>query len=137
MKISNAYVFMYALVLVLWLSEAERHVRVANDLGQGLNLTIHCRSHNDDLGLKELPYGFYFEWAFNSNIWGSTVFYCDMGWQQGSGHYDVFVARRDNSRCHYRCWWVARQDGLYALDEQHNVYNFWFPWNKTAPGVLL
>ncbi|XP_010245686.1 PREDICTED: uncharacterized protein LOC104589164 [Nelumbo nucifera] len=124
-------------VLVLCLSEAavvlgKIDVRITNEIGNGYGLSIHCRSKNDDLGQKMLKGNMYAEWAFDANIWGTTLYYCDMVWQLGWGHYDVYVASRDKSRCHYNCWYSARQDGLYAYDEVNGTYSFWARW-ETNP----
>lgn len=40
------------------------HVRIKNDLGDGVNLTVHCKSKEDDLGVLVLPNDQFFEFSF-------------------------------------------------------------------------
>ncbi|KAK8980636.1 hypothetical protein V6N11_072951 [Hibiscus sabdariffa] len=37
------------------------NVRIYNDLGSGINLTVHCKSKDDNLGEQHLGYRNYFE----------------------------------------------------------------------------
>uniref|UniRef100_A0A6N2KHR5 S-protein homolog n=1 Tax=Salix viminalis TaxID=40686 RepID=A0A6N2KHR5_SALVM len=60
-------------------------LHITNDLGQGLDLTIHCKSRNDDLGQHVVPFGGEYTIDFCPNFWGTTLFFCGM-----SDIYDIY-----------------------------------------------
>ncbi|KAI6685103.1 hypothetical protein NL676_031016 [Syzygium grande] len=59
---------------------SEVHVSIKNRLGSGKNMTLHCQSKDDDLGEQTVEDGGKFGWDFDVNVWGTTLYYCDMGW---------------------------------------------------------
>ncbi|KAL8050647.1 hypothetical protein ABFX02_06G094300 [Erythranthe guttata] len=70
-NISPQIAFIAIFILqILTLSEASR-VTVINDI------TIHCYSSEDDLGVHALSYGAKYSWHFHVNFWGTTIFNCD------------------------------------------------------------
>ncbi|KAJ6958667.1 hypothetical protein NC653_040347 [Populus alba x Populus x berolinensis] len=48
-------------------------LNINNDLGPGLDLTIHCKSKNNDLGQHVVPFGGEYTIDFCSNFWRSTL----------------------------------------------------------------
>ncbi|KAL7163767.1 hypothetical protein ACSBR2_039814 [Camellia fascicularis] len=99
-----------------------RHMNITNDLGEGITLTIHCKSKDDDLGQHDLGFHSSFTWHFKANLFiDNTLFYCYMFWNGVSGSFDVFREGRDKGRCAERCWWSIRTDGAYSL----NAYGGW------------
>ncbi|KAE8687421.1 hypothetical protein F3Y22_tig00111022pilonHSYRG00714 [Hibiscus syriacus] len=70
------------LSLLLVVSEAfsliphKADVLIYNDLGYGTDLTLHCKSKNDDMGEQHLGYRNYFEFRFRPSIFMNTLFYC-------------------------------------------------------------
>ncbi|KAM0988996.1 hypothetical protein FF1_012982 [Malus domestica] len=76
-------------------------VWIYNNLGPGLDLTIHYKSKNDDLGTHVIPYQSNYQWSFHVNFWETTPFFCELSWQEGSRVFDIFVAMRDEYRCPY------------------------------------
>ncbi|XP_015887500.3 S-protein homolog 5 [Ziziphus jujuba] len=78
---------------------AKYNVVIVNILGENETLNLHCQSKDDDLGVHYVPYADFFEWRFNVNIWRTTLFYCDMGWGNLRGHFDIFAAKRDMNSC--------------------------------------
>ena len=55
------------------------HIRIMNELSpEYLNLTAHCKSKDNDIGIQEISYGEFFEFSFKPNIWGTTLFFCSM-----------------------------------------------------------
>ncbi|XP_050216276.1 S-protein homolog 5-like [Mercurialis annua] len=101
-------------------------VRVTNEVGS--DLTVHCKSKDDDLGMKILhPKGSY-EFSFWPNFMLSTLFFCRMGWGQQSHYIDIYIAHRDNDKCGYNCFWVVKPTGpcmLYPKDKQTC-----YPWKS-------
>lgn len=53
-----------------------------NDLQNNLNLTLHCKSHDDDLGMHVLlPYATNYHIHFRKNWFGVTLFNWNGGFQ--------------------------------------------------------
>ncbi|XVF00756.1 hypothetical protein REPUB_Repub04eG0028900 [Reevesia pubescens] len=90
------------------------HVSIKNRLGNGKNLTLHCQSKDNDLGLQNVG-GSEFGWDFSViNDWGNTLFYCDMGWDDQQYHFDAYY--RDFGRCESQCSWLVAGEGTYGLN---------------------
>lgn len=60
------------------------HTTVTNDISPNTDLTVHCRSSNDDLGVHILHCGENVHWTFKSNIFGSKIFTYDLKWSNGN-----------------------------------------------------
>ncbi|KAF6141760.1 hypothetical protein GIB67_027938 [Kingdonia uniflora] len=104
---------------------------VTNSLGPDLNL--HCKSKSDDLGDHTIGNGGNWSWKFETNFWGTTLFWCNMSWlRQGSwvtGSCVVFDQKRDQtdrakSRCTGDCKWFAKTDGIYQVDNRNGQEQF-------------
>ncbi|XP_038718841.1 S-protein homolog 18-like [Tripterygium wilfordii] len=91
-------------------------VNVTNDLGPGIDLSLHCKSGNDDLGKHILKYhGDGYGFHFCSNVWGTTQFYCKF-W--------------DTKSCAYGgkfCNWVVRPSGPCLTT---NILILCYQWNS-------
>lgn len=59
----------------------KKTVRITNAVGANTDLTVHCKSKDDDLGDHVLHSGESFEFHFRQNFWGSTLFYCSFEWR--------------------------------------------------------
>ncbi|KAF5178623.1 hypothetical protein FRX31_031794 [Thalictrum thalictroides] len=107
------------------------HVRVFNSLSSNHKLDIHCKSKDNDLGLHTLSYKHEFSWHFHVNIWGSTLFWCKMGWRDNRGVYvngsfNIYDYNKDKYKCgdipnqsgpvSHVCGWYVHKDGLYLFD---------------------
>lgn len=87
-------------------------VRVVNKLGSGLIMNIHCQSHDNDLGYLAVPDGLEVEWKFSVNIWGTTLFYCDVQWDNSNWHHFVAYSYEWYSNsCQTECSWLISKDG--------------------------
>ncbi|GMI97787.1 hypothetical protein like AT5G12060 [Hibiscus trionum] len=105
-------------------------VRISNDIGQGTNLMVHCKSGDDDLGKHVISYGG--EWAFtflnNWRPWGSTtLFYCSFSWGREFRRFDIYNATRDFD-C-FECKWSITPDGPCTDMFVPDVYRFCYPWD--------
>ncbi|CAK9141132.1 unnamed protein product [Ilex paraguariensis] len=101
----------------------DRRVRVSivNRLGNGRTMNIHCQSRDDDLGYLRIPDGYETEWSFNVNIWGTTLFYCDVQWGDSEWlHFDAYSYKSDSGRCDTVCRWMVAEDGLLYVYNQEN-----------------
>lgn len=107
-------------------------VRVFNDMKNGEMLSIHCKSKDDDLGLRYLDVRTQFTWSFRENLWSSTLFWCYIRNQDDHVSLEVFNAYEPN--LYYRCKsfeyiWSIREDGIYVLnkafDNQFELIGKW------------
>ncbi|KAF3619911.1 hypothetical protein FXO38_32663 [Capsicum annuum] len=97
-------------------------VHVINRLPDGMTMTLHCQSHETDLGQSILEVGEEVDWSFRVNYWGTTLFFCDVQWD-GNGfiwyHFNAYDATRDYRRCRTECWWVITQEEmLYGYNQE-------------------
>ncbi|KAL0366605.1 UNVERIFIED_CONTAM: hypothetical protein Sradi_3550600 [Sesamum radiatum] len=103
-------------------------VVVKNDIS-GENITIHCYSSEDDLGIHTLPYAANFTWYFHVNIGGSTKFYCDLMTRHGSGNYGVFDLRLED-QCDDYCLWLIQANGPCLVQKVFHGQLYCQPWKK-------
>ncbi|KAF5198523.1 hypothetical protein FRX31_011890 [Thalictrum thalictroides] len=82
---------------------AYARVVVWNALGPNNTLTVHCKSKDDDLGEQNIDFNRAFEWSFQNNIFGRTLFWCRMWWYDHHklvwGSYRVYKGSDDIDRC--------------------------------------
>lgn len=95
-------------------------VVIFNNLG-GDDLTIHCKSKNDDLGTHVIYNNQNYEWKFRPNFWGTTLFFCHFSWVGGAGTYDIYKATRDHNgnRCRHECDWFVTKNGIEGYSEKN------------------
>ena len=82
------------------------HVQIANE--QRKTITLHCRSKNDDLGYHVVEFEKFYNWEFQPNIWGTTLFWCGVLFDSDPQWYyfDAYVHDRDHLLCDLNhCWW--------------------------------
>ncbi|KAH7521868.1 S-protein homolog 6 [Ziziphus jujuba] len=114
------------------LSPTKTIVRIFNKLGNGQDLTIHCKSKDDDLGVVTIGDNGVFYWKFRVNILGSTLFFCGLNWTDGYGVYDIYKAKRDMDRCPTRCNWEAHTDCLHGLRQGDYLWDFIYNWTRPS-----
>ncbi|KAJ0035194.1 hypothetical protein Pint_25287 [Pistacia integerrima] len=82
-----------------------------------MNLKIHCKSRDDDLGEHVLSYRQSFGFHFWNNIFDTTLFYCNMSWNEASHSFDIYDELRDDDYCGADgdhggdCNWSVRPSG--------------------------
>ncbi|PKI64853.1 hypothetical protein CRG98_014768 [Punica granatum] len=123
-----------AVVIVLLIVGAESGflthktwVYIRNDL-PGFDLTVHCKSKNDDLGVQVLASQQYFRFHFYPNLGGSTLFFCSFQWTNAFHWFDVYSEGRDYERC-FNCIWSVRPDGPCLYNRNTGQYDLCSPWN--------
>ena len=124
--------FLVRSVLLLWLLMlplgiyGRTHVRVTNTLDGRLDLTLHCKSKDDDLGAQHLHYGETFEFSFRPRFIGNTQFFCIFQWQGACHWFDIYIETRDTNLCK-DCNWNIKQSGPCRISPQKTDC---YPWNK-------
>ncbi|KAF8052502.1 hypothetical protein N665_1553s0004 [Sinapis alba] len=71
-------------------------------------LDVHCKSADDDIGLRAIKKGESYRWQFYVNFFNRKV---------KKGVFDIYDANRDFKRC-TKCTWMAEIDGLYGFSDK-------------------
>ncbi|CAN0877682.1 S-protein homolog 2 [Linum grandiflorum] len=90
-------------------------VTITNNLEDtGAQLTLHCKSKDDDLGVQV-----------------TTQFYCSFEWPNGGGRhwFDIYIASRDSSRCS-ECQWRVDSRGACLYNGESGAFDICYGWNK-------
>ncbi|KAE8695437.1 hypothetical protein F3Y22_tig00110711pilonHSYRG00007 [Hibiscus syriacus] len=108
---------------VFWDTNVE--VIIYNDLEDKKDLTIHCKSKDDDLGVRVLSYKEYYDFQFKPHLFGRTLFFCRVTWNGKSHWFDVYRGDRDNG-CYESdiCVWNVRQNGPCT-----EILDVCYPWD--------
>lgn len=124
-------IFMLLLIFGLCKSvlSDEVNVIIMNRLGNRKITTVHCQSKDNDLGNQTIADGSQFGWNFSVNVWGTTLFYCDLGWEKVQDyHFDAYSFDRDYTRCESQCSWLISEEGVYGLNGQTGLWEFMYYW---------
>ncbi|CAN1143027.1 hypothetical protein LINPERPRIM_LOCUS26319 [Linum perenne] len=86
-----------------------------------LDLIVHCRSKDDDLGAQVVHVMSEFSWSFTG--YGITLFWCKVAVQDKRAH---FVAFDGHGVCPFH--WVVDDTGVHAKETrcEHTYY----PWSN-------
>lgn len=106
-----------------------KYVAITNGI-VNMNLSVHCKSKDHDLGVQVLPTNQTFEFTFWTNSWGSTRFWCSFSWADQFKYFDIFVQRRDAVECNH-CSWSINPAGPCRLNRHTFHFDIRYPWNKS------
>lgn len=126
MQITNAFVLSPKVILTF-----------RSDLPKDSNLLkVHCQSKDDDIGVRTLNPGDQFSFSFRMNIFGTTLFHCNLVWGSKHNHFEVFNQKR--SYCYGRklfkniyCTWLMKDSGIYLAlgpNPSPSDFHFLYPW---------
>ncbi|KGN61530.1 hypothetical protein Csa_006387 [Cucumis sativus] len=106
-------------------------VNITNALKDVNNqLTIHCKSGDDDLGVHQLSHLASYAFNFRPNFWGSTLFYCAFDWTGSSHYFNIYQDLRDRAKCNDTlCLWIVGEQGLCMFDYKTNAYDICYTWS--------
>ncbi|KAF7837365.1 Self-incompatibility protein [Senna tora] len=103
-------------------------VRMTNDIGRDLVLTIHCRHEDEDLGEQVVQPRTNYEFSFIPNFWGTNLYTCQFSWEGGVSHFfDIFKMDRDYGHC-TTCVWSIREYKPCRLNDQTHAFDDCFDW---------
>ena len=110
--------------------QGQTTVRITNSLDGNLDLTLHCKSKEDDLGVKLIHQGAFFEWSFNTFFIEPYGFYCNFRWKNVSTWFVIYDVGRDARRCKL-CYWIIKQDGPCLVGPPNAGYEpICYKWYK-------
>ncbi|CAJ1949818.1 unnamed protein product [Sphenostylis stenocarpa] len=112
--------------------DGKKHVRVQNDMTNGIVVHLHCRSRNDDLGEHVLAFGQYQEWSFRDNVGDTTLFWCSMSANNVQTRFEVYSAPSDHTKCDKQCYRSLRTDGAYFYDQFEDTWQKRHSWDVHA-----
>lgn len=118
---SGTLLLLVGIMIMSHVAHARVHVYVMNSLGGGQCMKLHCRSKDDDLGAVVLEDDQEARWSFSVNVFGTTLFYCKVRWNNSAYWYtfDAYSAGRDDWRCSSECRWVIANGGsLFGYDQE-------------------
>ena len=97
----------------------KRHVMIINDLEEKLDLILHCKSGDDDLGEHLIHYDSTFEWSFRPNIFRTTLFYCSFQWKElpFKVWFDIYKYKIDQD-C-IQCNWIIKKKTDHVLSRMN------------------
>ncbi|KAM6544715.1 hypothetical protein CsatB_025451 [Cannabis sativa] len=91
------------------------------------DLTVHCKSKNDDLGVHVLKYDQSYRFSFTPNFWRSTLFFCGFKWK---GEFHWFDIYKTHHRFVYHInSWIILPTGPCLYNSNHQAYDYCYPWN--------
>jgi hypothetical protein len=107
------------------------HVTIGNNLADNLDLSVHCKSKDDDIGVHLLHHRDIFGWKFGNNYFGQTLFYCSFEWINSGLHwFDIYDQKRDLHVCDSHCNWYITESGPCRMVDADEKHARCYPWNK-------
>ncbi|GLT62133.1 hypothetical protein SLA2020_347920 [Shorea laevis] len=116
------------------------YVRIVNGLSDGnYTLSFHCKSKDNDLGMRRLAAGSEFSWGFRQNLFASTLYWCHMRKDIDKAHakFAVFWPERKHAWLSHRCIlayckWIAHDDGIYLYNVADGFAEFIHNWEPAG-----
>ncbi|KAJ8770339.1 hypothetical protein K2173_014949 [Erythroxylum novogranatense] len=109
-------------------------VHVQSQMNPSQELLVHCKSGDDDLGAQSMGNGNELKWCFNTNIIGTTLFWCYLAsnnpvkWVSFNSFLDIgtFYNKCSNGDC----FWVANDSGIWLWNGPVSKYEHWYEWRQ-------
>ncbi|XP_022143852.1 S-protein homolog 74-like [Momordica charantia] len=140
---TNRYVVVLLLVMVALVGASglplgRWNVHIVNKLNNDV-LAVHCKSKDNDLRYQRLVPGADFHWSFRVNVWGTTLFWCNLQKSSAYASFDTFWPESKNQWLRYRCTdrtkgnciWTAKDDGIYLKNIPDNVEELVHKWTSS------
>ncbi|XP_004517096.1 S-protein homolog 3-like [Cicer arietinum] len=79
---------------------------ITNILESHMDLTVHCKSADDDLGVRVLQFNQRFGFSFKDRFIGRTQFYCSFQWNGEIKWFDVYIEGRGEYKGEHVNWFI-------------------------------
>lgn len=114
---------------------SEWSVVIFNYQKDPIDLVVHCKSKDDDLGEHIIRHGGQYNWSFKENFWRTTLFWCNFWSKYGHASGQVFWPETQSwlsSRCENNiCAWVAAgDDGISLANLPTKEIELIYRWGK-------
>lgn len=111
------------------------HVKISNELGQGLVLNLHCYSSDDDLGTHALPIHGSIQFSFRPSVFKTTIFTCSFGWN--GGYHVAQIYNHDRDRCRNCTWSIIPSGPCQYNFDLHQSYCYLWPKERWMCSLLF
>lgn len=106
-------------------------VQITSNLPGGTELTVHCKSKDDDFGDKVLAPNLSWSFQFRPLVLvGETLYFCSFSWSDQFHYFNIYEENRDLNRCDTNCLWSILPNGPCAFEDKTGQYSLCLPWNK-------
>ncbi|CAL1388323.1 unnamed protein product [Linum trigynum] len=99
----------------------KKGVVVTNEVEGERELTIHCKSRVDDLGLHELKPRQSYAWTFYPSFWTFPL-YCTMDWGEGARYFDMYIYRKKG--CDICRYFIRKRGPCLANKNTETCYDW-------------
>ena len=114
------------------------YIHLINDLSIP-DMTVHCKSADDDLGIHHLQKGEDYQFNFKVNFWKTTMFWCKVERPNKYISFECFWTEKKSTwlrdRCRDgdvgTCIWKAKDDGIYLRNNAANTEELVHTWITT------
>ncbi|KAL3752828.1 hypothetical protein ACJRO7_000257 [Eucalyptus globulus] len=110
------------------------YVQMTNRVPGQVNLTIHCKSGDEDLGSHVLAPEGHWGFQFRPNFWKTTLYFCSFQWPGNFHYFDIYKKAKSRPGCH-DCFWNVGPDGPCLFDYDTKGYGYCEPWNPPVPSL--
>ena len=102
-----------------------------NNLGH-VDLIVHCKSKDDDLGVQTIHSGTFWSFSFKPNWFGGTDFYCKFQWSGSPQIYwfDIYEEKRDVHFCLDCHWSISPNASGPCRTSGETGESNCYEWNK-------
>lgn len=112
---------------------AEATVQITNGLPGRVDLTIHCKSKDNDLGVQVIAPNSSWHFRFRPNsVFLNTLFFCSFQWPGQFRYFNIYDEDRDLHDCGKLCLWSIVPDGPCQYDYYYKRYDICYPWNPST-----
>ncbi|KAL0857818.1 hypothetical protein Bca101_062972 [Brassica carinata] len=107
-------------------------IRCYNQVRHGSLMKVHCKSKDNDMGWHVRKYGGVYGFDFRDNLFGSTLFWCNIWQGPHLEHFQVIVAFESRQYHDLNAWvrWSVRGDGIYQSINGATPWKFKYNWDN-------
>lgn len=116
-----------------WIVPPKITVQIINNFNPPQDLTLHCKSKDDDLGEHTLKVGEEYDFRFRPSVFVfiTTLYFCSFRWPSDTSlhHFDMYIETRDH-KCLVCSWKISDQKGPCKYDPKSHDYKNCSPWKS-------
>jgi hypothetical protein len=106
------------------------HVSIRNDIAPHppTDLTVHCKSKDDDLGFHTLTFGGIYTFSFTPIVFPSfkfTLFFCGFTWPGNPHRHYLDVYDQALDKCKFCNWKINKTGGTKIDEDGHEYFYEW------------
>lgn len=110
------------------------HANVVNNLGDGKNMSLHCQSKDDDLGMVEILDGNEFKWDFSINFCNHAFILLNLVGKRLRVLVRCIRCREGLQKCYNICLYNVHDDRIYTMYAPKYLY---YTWQNIVTSKLL